>query len=119
MPLYMAAADLVIARAGAMTTSELARMGKAAILIPSPNVVDNHQFVNAETLANAGAAYLLEEKDLEKTEGCAAKAVQALLENPAKLKSMREAIRKFADRDANRLIWEEILKLTKYQICRS
>ena len=114
MPLYMAAADLVIARAGAMTTSELARMGKAAILIPSPNVVDNHQFVNAETLANAGAAYLLEEKELE-TAGCAAKAVQTLLENSAKLESMRREIRKFADRDANRLIWEEIRKLTRYQ----
>lgn len=114
MPIYMAAADLVIARAGAMTTSELARMGKAAILIPSTNVVDNHQFVNAETLAKAGAAYLLEEKDLE-TAGSAAKAVQELLEDSAKRESMQSAIRKFADRDANRLIWQEITKLTRYQ----
>ena len=114
MPLYMAAADLVIARAGAMTTSELARMGKAAILIPSTNVVDNHQFVNADTLAKAGAAYLLEEKDLE-TAGCAADAVRTLLEDFAKRKSMQEAIRKFADRDANQLIWKEITKLTRYR----
>ncbi len=115
MPFYMAAADLVIARAGAMTTSELARMGKAAILIPSTNVVDNHQFVNAETLAKAGAAYLLEEKDL-KTVGTAADAVRGLLEDSDKRKSMQEEIHKFAIRDANRLIWQDILKLTKYQV---
>lgn len=114
MPLYMAAADLVISRAGAMTTSELARMGKAAILIPSTNVVDNHQFVNAETMAKAGGAYLLEEKDL-KTPGTATEIVRILLEDPTKREEMREAVRKFADRDANRLIWDDIRKLTRYQ----
>jgi UDP:flavonoid glycosyltransferase YjiC (YdhE family) len=54
MPCQMAAADLVICRAGAMTISELALMGKAAILIPSPNVTDNHQYLNAKVLADAG-----------------------------------------------------------------
>ena len=63
MPLYMAAADLVICRAGAMTLTELASMGKAAILIPSPNVTDNHQYKNAKVLSDAGAAKLIQESE--------------------------------------------------------
>lgn len=64
MPLRMAAADLVIARSGAMTLTELAALGKPSVLIPSPNVTENHQFYNAKTYADAGAAILLEEADL-------------------------------------------------------
>ncbi|MBQ1216676.1 MAG: undecaprenyldiphospho-muramoylpentapeptide beta-N-acetylglucosaminyltransferase [Clostridia bacterium] len=64
MPLRMAAADVVIARSGAMTLTELAVLGKASILIPSPNVTENHQYFNAKTYSDAGAAVLLEEKDL-------------------------------------------------------
>lgn len=64
MPLRMAAADLVIARSGAMTLTELAALGKPSVLIPSPNVTENHQFYNAKTYADAGAAVLLEEADL-------------------------------------------------------
>ena len=56
MPLQMAAAELVICRAGAMTLSELAKLKKAAILIPSPNVTDNHQYFNAKLLSDANAA---------------------------------------------------------------
>ena len=56
------AADAVICRAGAMTISEMALLGRACILIPSPNVVNNHQYENAKRLADAGAAILLEEK---------------------------------------------------------
>lgn len=64
MPLRMAAADLVIARSGAMTLTELAALGKPSILIPSPNVTENHQFFNAKTYSDAGAAVLLEESEL-------------------------------------------------------
>jgi UDP-N-acetylglucosamine:LPS N-acetylglucosamine transferase len=76
--------------------------------------VDNHQFVNADTLSKAGAAYLLEEKDLE-TPGSAVEPVRRLFENATEREAMQEAIRKFADRDANRMIWQEIQKLTKYR----
>ena len=51
MDLCLAAADLVICRAGATTLSELEVMGKPSILIPSPNVTENHQYHNAMTLA--------------------------------------------------------------------
>ena len=64
MPQQMAAADVVVCRAGAMSISELAAAGRAAVLIPSPNVTNNHQFKNAKTLSDKGACLLLEERDL-------------------------------------------------------
>ncbi|MBR5782671.1 MAG: undecaprenyldiphospho-muramoylpentapeptide beta-N-acetylglucosaminyltransferase [Clostridia bacterium] len=64
MPRQMAAADAVIARAGAITIGELLAQGKPSILIPSPNVTHNHQYYNAKALADRGAAIMIEEKDL-------------------------------------------------------
>lgn len=63
MPAALAAADLVITRAGATTLAEITALGLPAILIPSPNVVNNHQYYNARLLEKAGAALLVEEKD--------------------------------------------------------
>ncbi|MEA4934852.1 MAG: UDP-N-acetylglucosamine--N-acetylmuramyl-(pentapeptide) pyrophosphoryl-undecaprenol N-acetylglucosamine transferase [Lawsonibacter sp.] len=63
MPLVMAAADLVLCRAGASTISELTVISKPAILIPSPNVTANHQEKNARVLSDQGAAVLLREQD--------------------------------------------------------
>ena len=63
MDVCMAAADLVICRAGAITISEIEATGKASILVPSPNVTANHQYYNALVLEKRGAAILLEEKD--------------------------------------------------------
>ncbi len=60
----MAACDIVIARSGAITLAEITCMGKPCILIPSPNVAENHQFYNAAVLRDGGAAVLIEEKDL-------------------------------------------------------
>ena len=64
MDTCMAAADLVIGRAGASSLSEIEAMGKASILIPSPYVAENHQFHNAMALVNRNAARILREKDL-------------------------------------------------------
>lgn len=64
MSTCLAAADLVICRAGAMTLSELQVQGKPAILIPSPNVAENHQFHNAMSMVDAKAAFIIEETDL-------------------------------------------------------
>ncbi len=64
MPACLAAADLVICRAGALTLAELAAMGRASVLIPSPNVAENHQYYNALELEKAGGAKVIEEKDL-------------------------------------------------------
>ncbi len=56
--------DLVIGRAGAITLTEIEATGKCSILIPSPNVAENHQFHNAMALVNRDAAVMIEEKDL-------------------------------------------------------
>jgi UDP-N-acetylglucosamine--N-acetylmuramyl-(pentapeptide) pyrophosphoryl-undecaprenol N-acetylglucosamine transferase len=61
---YYAAADLIVARSGALTVSEIAAMGRASILIPSPNVTNNHQYYNAKTLSDKGAAIIIEEQKL-------------------------------------------------------
>ncbi len=110
MPTYMAAADLVIARAGAMTVSELARMKKACILIPSPNVTDNHQYKNAKELSDASAASLIEEHTL--STGALQSEVERLLASPEARTQYEQSIAAFAKEDANRLIWEDICSLT-------
>ncbi len=56
MPQLLAAADFVIARSGALTLAELEAVGRASVLIPSPNVAENHQYYNALELEKAGAA---------------------------------------------------------------
>ena len=64
MPTHLKAADIVICRCGAMTLSEVAASAAAAILIPSPNVTDNHQYKNGKYYADRNAAVLIEESDL-------------------------------------------------------
>ena len=65
MPLWLAAADTVICRAGASTVSELATVGRASILIPSPNVTGDHQYKNAVAMGEAGGAFVLRERPEE------------------------------------------------------
>lgn len=64
MDMCLAASDLVISRAGASSLSEIEAVGRASVLIPSPNVAENHQYHNAMTLVNSDAARVIEEKDL-------------------------------------------------------
>jgi UDP-N-acetylglucosamine--N-acetylmuramyl-(pentapeptide) pyrophosphoryl-undecaprenol N-acetylglucosamine transferase len=107
MPLQVAAADVVITRAGAMSLSEIARMGKACVVIPSPFVADNHQLRNATAMADRNAALLVEEKDFES--GALSRAVISLLDDAHKRRELQENISAFASLDANRLIYEHIL----------
>ena len=111
MPQQMAASDLLICRAGAMTISEVAMMRRPAIFIPSPNVTENHQYKNALVLAEAGAAVIIEEKDLD---GGArlTETVTELIGDDERRISMGDAAGAFAVGDANRRIWNEIKKLT-------
>ena len=105
----ISAADLVIGRGGASTVNEIQALGKPAIIIPSPNVAENHQFYNAKTLADRGAAIVIEEKDL--TPALLAKAVRELVADPARLKAMGEAARAEAVTDANERIYEVLCGL--------
>lgn len=83
MDVCLPACDLVISRAGASSISEISALGKPSILIPSPNVAENHQFHNANTLAENGGAILIEEKDL--TPELLTETVKELKENKEKL----------------------------------
>ena len=111
MPVVMAAADVVICRAGAMTLSEIAAMKKAAIIIPSPNVTDNHQYKNAKVLSDAGAAVLIEEKDISGR--FLTREVKRLIDTPAFRQSMEQKIADFASPDVGKRIYEEISELVK------
>ena len=109
MPYRMAAADLVICRAGAMTLSELAKLGKAAILVPSPNVANDHQTANAKALSDRSAAVLVPEQELRN--GALTEAVTDLLSNPGQMRELRTNIQKYADRETGKRIWQEITEL--------
>ena len=111
MPKKMAAADLVIARAGAMTLSELAMLGKPCILIPSPNVTDNHQYKNAVELEKKNAALVFEEKNL--TDGVLTSAVEKLIFDDRKLSEMQKNVRSFAVENTNALIYDGVKKLVE------
>lgn len=113
MPYQMAAADVVVCRAGAMTVSELAMAGKCAVFIPSPNVTNNHQFKNAKVLADDGAAYVFEESTL--SDGGFDEKLAFLLSeagDSARIETEKR-IKKFAVPDAGKLIYKDILKLVE------
>ena len=109
MPLVMAAADLVMCRAGASTLAELTAMGKPAVLIPSPNVTNNHQEKNARVLADAGAAKLLLEPDF--TADSLLGLVSELLHHPEQLDAMSEKMRALGVPDATGRIAGIVLDL--------
>lgn len=88
MTLALAAADLVITRAGATTLAEITALGIPAIIIPSPNVVHDHQLVNARELARQGAAVLIEEQNL--TAQVLQEKIFGLINDPDKLNQMKK-----------------------------
>ena len=106
MPECLAAADLVICRAGAISLSELQAQGRASILIPSPNVAENHQYHNAMAMVNRNAATIIEEKDLSGAALC--KKVEELFKKPKTISSLAENARKMAIVDANMRIYKVI-----------
>ncbi len=106
MPQLLAAADLVICRAGALTLAELEAMGKASVLIPSPNVAENHQYYNALELEHIGAAVVIEEKDL--TAQKLIDTVKELTAAPERLRQMGEKAHKLAKPDSLDLIWNQL-----------
>lgn len=111
MPEMLAAADLVISRAGALTLAEIAAVGRASVLIPSPNVAENHQYHNAMQLQKLGAAVVVEEKELtgEKLIGI----VDKLTKDPAELMLMGAKARALAQPDSLDKICENLDQLMK------
>lgn len=109
MPRCLAAADLVISRCGAITLAEIRAAGKASVLIPSPNVAENHQYHNAMVLANHDAAVVIEEKDLSGESLC--EAVRRLTDDPEMLARLSINVKALAVCDANERIRREITEL--------
>ncbi len=109
MDTCMAAADLVIGRAGASSLSEIEAMGKASILIPSPYVAENHQFHNAMALVNRNAARIIEEKDLSSES--LGKMIDELLSNDETLFEIEKNAKAMAILDSREKIAEIIFSL--------
>ncbi|GAA4135895.1 undecaprenyldiphospho-muramoylpentapeptide beta-N-acetylglucosaminyltransferase [Sphingobacterium kyonggiense] len=105
-----AAADVIVARAGAGTISELCVIGKPVILVPSPNVSDDHQTKNALALVKKDAAIMV--KDTE-ARGALVKEIIALMQDSAKQAQLGEEIKKLALPDADEVIANEVLELIK------
>ena len=108
MDLAYACADLVVARAGAGTISELCLLGKAVVLVPSPNVAEDHQTKNAMALVNKQAAVMV--KDAEVVERLGG-VMERLLQDDGERKSLSEHILTLAMKDSDEVIAREILKI--------
>lgn len=111
MPRAMAAADLILCRAGASTLAELSFMGKPALIVPSPNVTNDHQEKNARVLERAGAAKVLLEGEFDEAQLLG--TIRSLLEDRAERESMSRAMGALAVRDAAERICDEILRLAR------
>lgn len=109
MPVCLLAADVVICRAGAMTLAELTAVGRASVLVPSPNVAENHQYHNARVLSDAGAAQLLEERSL--TGARLIELVDRLVSNADLRHDMEIKARALGVKNATQQIAEQVLKL--------
>lgn len=106
---YLGAADLVISRSGAISLSEIAFMGKPSVLVPSPNVAENHQEFNADMFVKAGCAVKILESELsgERIKN----VVEGLVSDKAKLEKMADAAFSAGVRDADDLILAEAEKV--------
>jgi UDP-N-acetylglucosamine--N-acetylmuramyl-(pentapeptide) pyrophosphoryl-undecaprenol N-acetylglucosamine transferase len=108
MPLAYALADLVISRAGASSISELCLLGKPSILVPSPNVAEDHQTHNAMALVRKDAAVLV--KDIEAKDALITSAL-ALIHDETQLENLKKNILTLALPNSARLIADEVIKL--------
>lgn len=109
MPRVMAAADLILCRAGASTLSELAYMGKPVIIVPSPNVTNNHQEKNARVLEKAGGAKVFLEGEFDAP--ALMDTVRGLLGDSTQLEAMSQAMLSLAVPGATDRICDIILSL--------
>ena len=110
MPDRYANADLVISRAGASSISELCLLGKPAILVPSPNVAEDHQTHNAMALVNKNAAVLV--KDADAAEQLVPTALE-LINDKNRLEQLHTNVLKLAQTDSAKRIAEEVIKLAR------
>ena len=111
MDICMAAADLVISRAGASTLSEIEALGKASVLIPSPYVAENHQYHNAMALVKRNAARIIEENEL--TAERLQSVMDEVLSNKEELAEIGKNAKKMAVTDSAERIAQIIVSLCR------
>lgn len=107
----MSAADVVICRAGASSLSEIEALGKASILIPSPNVAENHQYHNAMALVDNNAAMIIEEKNLTKEN--MKELFEAMINDDSKRNEIAANAKAMAITDAKKQIADIVVSLAK------
>lgn len=107
----LAAADIVVSRAGASSVAEIEALGKTAILIPSPNVAENHQYHNAMALVKNDAALIVEEKELEKDPDAVKKTLDRLLADPERVIAIGKNAKAMAHNDAKERICDILVSL--------
>ncbi len=100
-------ADLIICRAGASTAAELAAAGKASILVPLPSAADDHQLKNAKVFEAAGAAMLIEQKNLSVES--LSRGVRSFQDDPVLVERLEQAVRRFASPQAAAVIAGHVL----------
>lgn len=111
MPRWLRRAALVVSRSGAMTLAELTACGRAAVLVPLPHAIYDHQLKNARVLEAAGAAVVIPQGEL--TGERLASTVTALLSDPDRLRAMSERSRSLGRTDAARVIVTECIELVE------
>jgi UDP-N-acetylglucosamine--N-acetylmuramyl-(pentapeptide) pyrophosphoryl-undecaprenol N-acetylglucosamine transferase len=108
MDLAYAAADLIVCRAGALTISELCLAAKPAILVPSPNVAEDHQTKNAESLVKKAAAWMIPDGEVKRTLG---QKIDEILKEPDLLREVGSKIKSLGKPGAATEIAEVIMKV--------
>lgn len=111
MDVVMNAADLVIARSGAITISELCVLGKPSILVPSPNVTNNHQEFNARALHDKDASEMILEKDFSLD--TLSENVDRILGNTALCMRMQKNARSLGSENATEIIYHELVRISE------
>lgn len=107
----MAAADLIVSRSGAITVSEIAALSKPSILIPSPNVVRNHQEQNAREFESKGAAAVIVENEL--TSDGLYHRIMSMLSSPEELRRISDNLKPLAKTDALENLYELMQKMSQ------
>lgn len=110
MPEVLKFTDIIVSRAGATTISEILSLGLVSILIPSPYVANNHQYLNALSLKNNDACILMEEKDFDMEK--LIKEIDTLLNNKEEYNKISNNAKKLGVKNSATLIYNEIKKLT-------
>lgn len=108
MPNALAASDIVISRAGALSVAEITVTGRAAIFVPSRNVTDNHQYFNAKTVVDAGGGYIVEEGD--DTVNNVVEILSDVIDDPERMTNMQKNSKAIAPPSATKIICDRITR---------